>query len=97
MFLKKKRNELFPIFFRIKKYGISWHLVGRCCDIDYYIPSFLLLIIFAFNKEYRWSCSKCGHYHEIEMVYHTVPTINKELRGINNKIDNNKEEVFKNG
>ena len=90
--INRKRNEFFPIRFRIKKYGIVWCRIGSCCDMDYYIPKFLMVLMFAFKDKYYWKCDQCGKTHCIELMYHTVPYYDKEIRENNRMLDNYKDK-----
>lgn len=88
----QKRKKLFPIPFKIKKYGIELYRIGYCCGMDYFIPTFLLRLIFVFKDKYYWHCDQCGKTHCIKLVSHTVPYYDKDIRENNKKL-----EVFRNG
>ena len=90
MKINRIRENFFPIRFSMKKYGIEWSRIGTCCELDYFIPRFLLLLHFAFRDKYYWRCDQCGKIHCIEFVSHTVPYYDKEIREQNKILDDNR-------
>ena len=90
--INRRREEPFPIPFKIRKFGIEWYRIGTCCDIDYYIPKILMVLFFVFKNRYYWHCDQCGKTHCIELVYHTVPYYDKKIRENNRMLDNYKDK-----
>lgn len=90
--INRRREKPFPIRFTIKKYGFLWYRIGSCCDLDYYIPKFWLILMFVFKDKYYWKCNQCGKIHCSELIYHLAPYYDKVIRENNKMLDNYKDK-----
>lgn len=83
------------IIFKKRKHGIVYHRIGYCCGKDKYFPQFLLFLIFAFKRNFYWTCKVCGKVHSVQLSWHTFNAHDDYVKQVNKKVD--KKEFWKNG
>jgi len=83
------------IIFKKRKHGLMYHRIGYCCGEDKYFPQFLLFLIFAFRKNFYWTCPVCGKVHSVKFSWHTMDVHDDYVKQVNKKVD--KKEHYRNG
>ena len=86
--ISRKRLNLFPVVFELKKFGLTWKRIGNCCNLDYFVLKQILLFKFAFTDKVYWRCQQCGKLHCIELQYHFTPYYDSRIREENRSLDN---------
>jgi len=67
-----RRENLFPIIFSFKKFGLTWQRMGYCCGLTFYELKFILMLRFAFKDTIHFRCPQCGRLHGLKMHYHSA-------------------------
>lgn len=83
----RKRTTLFPILFNIRHYGLTYRLIGNCCELNHYCLRFILLVNFIFKEQYTWRCPQCGKLHSVTLQWHTAPYFDDRIRELNKLLD----------